>query len=78
MQRSAEIEIERKREIDVVGDMASAEYEYTIILTLKNPDVGITEPGALTDTRTSARCFDALRKRKQGEWRVWRHSWQNK
>ena len=72
-----EIEIERIQEIDVVGDMATAEYDYTIVLTLKNPDVGIDQPGALTNTRTSARYFDVLRRTDAGEWRVWRHSWQN-
>jgi ketosteroid isomerase-like protein len=73
-----EIEIDQLQIIDVVGDTAVAEYEYTILLHRKNPDVGVTEAGALTDDRTAARYFDVLRKTSDGGWRVWRHSWQTK
>ena len=71
------IEIERLQEIEVVGDAAVAEYDYTIHLNLKNPDVGVSEPGALTESSTSARYFDVLLRTEEG-WKVWRHSWQAK
>ncbi len=70
------IVVDTPPQIEIVGDMAIAEYDYTIELTLIDPDVGVSEPGALTDTRTSSRYFDVLRKNDAGEWRVWRHSWQ--
>lgn len=73
-----EIIVERAPVVEVVGDAAIAEYDYTIVLNQKNPDVGVTEPGAMTATRTSARYFDVLRRLDNGSWRVWRHSWQEK
>jgi uncharacterized protein (TIGR02246 family) len=72
------IEVVRAPMIDVLGDVAYAEYDYVIHLTLKNPARGITEPGALTDSRTSARYLDVLRKSADGRWSIWRHAWQNK
>ena len=70
-----EIEVESHPEITVTGDVAVAEYVYTIVLTLKNPEEQVTEPGALTANRTTSRYFDVLRKTEAG-WRVWRHTWQ--
>ena len=69
-----EIEVHQMPRVEVIGDAAIAEYDYTIHLTLKNPDVGISEPGALTASSTTARYFDVLR-REDGRWAVWRHSW---
>lgn len=60
----------------VLDDIAIAQYEYVIHLELKNPSQGITEAGALTESRTEARYFDVLRKNESGEFRVWRHTWQ--
>lgn len=71
-----DIEIDRIQEIDILGDVAIAEYDYTIALNRKDPEVGVTEPGALTGNRTTARYFDVLRKNADGQWRVWRHAWQ--
>lgn len=75
---SYKIDIEQMQVIEVVGDLAVAEYDYRIHLHRKDPDIGITEPGALTQDSTSARYFDVLRKTKNGHWKVWRHSWQAK
>jgi ketosteroid isomerase-like protein len=72
------IEVDRYARIDVFGDHAVAEYDYTIHLSLKNPDQQVTEPGALTASVTQARYFDVLRKNPEGRWKVWRHTWQNK
>jgi ketosteroid isomerase-like protein len=60
----------------VVGDVAIAEYDYTIHLTRKDSAVGVTAAGALTADSTSSRYFDVLRKDEAGEWRIWRHTWQ--
>ncbi len=68
------IEVHQLPQVEIVGDAAIAEYDYTIYLTLKNPDIGISEPGALTESSTTARYFDVLR-REDGRWAVWRHSW---
>ena len=70
------IEVKAPQVITVVDDMAVAEYEYVIHLTLKDPDRGISEPGALTASRSEARYFDVLRKKADGKWSVWRHTWQ--
>lgn len=61
--------------IEVFGDVAVAEYEYVIHLDLKDPEVGVAEPGALTASRTRSRYFDVLRKREDGKWGIWRHTW---
>jgi len=68
------IEVESYPNITVTGDTAVAEYVYTIVLNLKDPDSGVTEPGALTANRTTSRYFDVLKKTDAG-WRVWRHTW---
>lgn len=70
------IEVVEKPRIEVVGEMAFSEYVYTIHLSLKNPDVEVSEPGALTAARTTSRYIDVLRRNDAGQWRVWRHAWQ--
>ena len=69
------IEVVSMPAIEVMGDVATAEYTYIIHLDLKNPDVGVTEPGALTASRTRSRYFDVLKKRSDGQWAIWRHTW---
>jgi ketosteroid isomerase-like protein len=70
------IEVIAPPKVEVLDDIAVAEYEYVIHLKLKNPAQGVTEAGALTASRTEARYFDVLRKSESGEFRVWRHTWQ--
>ena len=70
------IEVNQYPLIEVAGDFAVVEYIYTIHLSLKDPDSAINEPGALTASRTRARYFDVLRKQDDGQWRIWRHTWQ--
>lgn len=72
------IEVVRSPVIEVFGDVALAEYEYVIHLALKNADVGVRQPGALTAERTAARYIDVLRRDAEGRWAVYRHAWQNK
>jgi ketosteroid isomerase-like protein len=64
--------------IEVLGDTALAEYEYTIHLTLKNQSTGIQQEGALTAERTASRYVDVLRRQENGAWGVYRHAWQSK
>ena len=68
------IEVIAPQEIEVLGDLAVAEYAYVVDLELKADAEGISEPGALTDARTVARYFDVLKK-VDGRWLVWRHLW---
>jgi ketosteroid isomerase-like protein len=75
---SYRIQVDRYARVDVVGDYAVAEYDYTIFLTLKDTEQQITEPGALKESVNKARFFDVLRKNSEGRWKVWRHTWQNK
>ena len=72
------IEVVRSPVIEVIGDVAVAEYDYIIHLKLKNADVGVQQAGALTAERTSARYIDVLRRNAEGKWAVYRHAWQNK
>ena len=70
------IEVVKPPMVEILDDIAVAEYEYVIYLDLKDPSQGVTEAGALTERRTEARYFDVLRKNEAGEFRVWRHTWQ--
>ncbi len=69
------IEVVSPPAVEVLGDIAVARYEYVIHLKLKNPGQAVTEPGALTASRTAARYFDVLRRRADGGWAVWKHTW---
>jgi ketosteroid isomerase-like protein len=71
------IEVVRSPVIEVYGDVALAEYEYVIHLKLKNPEVGVQQPGALTAERSAARYVDVLRRDANGRWAVYRHAWQD-
>lgn len=72
---SYRIEVVQSPVIEVYGDFAMAEYEYIIHLTLKDPDTVVSEPGALTASRSRSQYFDVLRKTELGKWGVWRHTW---
>ncbi len=69
------IEVQQMPQIHIRDNVAVAEYQYTIHLQLKDAANRVTEPGALTAGKTTARYFDVLLK-EAGQWRVWRHSWQ--
>ena len=69
------IEVSQLPQVELVGDLAIAEYEYIIHLKLKDKNAGVTEPGALTANRTRTRYVDVLRKTPAGNWGVWRHTW---
>lgn len=70
-----EIEVVDLPSVVVVGDVAVAEYDYVVHISLKDADVGITQEGALTAQRTRSRYFDVLRKKADGNWAIWRHTW---
>lgn len=69
------IEVVSLPQIQVMGDVAVAEYDYIIHLTLKDAQQGIEQAGALTQQRTRSRYFDVLRKQTDGRWAIWRHTW---
>ncbi len=71
------IEVVQAPQVEVLGDLAVAEYEYVIHLDLKNPEQGVSEPGALTASRSQLQYFDVLRRDESGAWRVWRHTWRD-
>ena len=62
-------------EVEVVGDVAVAEYVYRVHLARKDPDVAVTQEGALSAQRTLSRYLDVLRKKDNGDWAIWRHTW---
>jgi ketosteroid isomerase-like protein len=70
------IEVVRSPVIEVIGDVALAEYDYVIHLTLKDASAGVEQAGALTEARTAARYVDVLRRNAAGQWLVYRHAWQ--
>jgi ketosteroid isomerase-like protein len=69
------IEVVAPPAVEVLGDVAVARYEYVVHLRLKNPERAVSEPGALTASRTASRYFDVLRRRADGGWAVWKHTW---
>jgi len=71
------IEVLRPPVIEVLGDVALAEYDYVIHLQLKDTTVGVAQAGALTAERTAARYVDVLRRNATGQWAVYRHAWQD-
>ena len=71
---SYRIEVIRPPQVEVVGDLAVAEYEYVIHLSMK-AGAEISEPGAITAARSHIRYFDVLRRNAAGAWLVWRHTW---
>ena len=72
---SYRIEVVQDPRVDVLGDIAVAEYAYVIHLKLHDDASGIDQAGALTASRTEARYLDVLRKNTSGDWKVWRHTW---
>lgn len=71
-----DIEVVQPPVIDIVGNTAVVHYVYTITIDLDDAGVGITEPGALTASSTTARYIDVLLRDDHGTWSVWRHGWQ--
>ena len=69
------IEVISGPDVDVFGDLAIAEYVYRVHLALKDPGVAITQEGALSAQRTLSRYLDVLRKKENGDWAIWRHTW---
>ena len=77
---SADYEIDVKVEpsVELLGDVAIAEYEYVIYLKLKEGQSEIDQPGALQATRNHNAYFDVLIKNSKGKWVVYRHTWRDK
>lgn len=71
---SYRIEVVLSPQVEVVGDLAVAEYEYVIHLAMRD-GAEISEPGAITAARSHNRYFDVLRRNQTGDWLVWRHTW---
>ena len=72
---SYKIEVLSPPAVEIVGELALARYEYAVHLHLKDATRSVNEPGALTAARTASRYFDVLRRRADGNWAVWRHTW---
>ena len=69
------IEVDRAPSITIFGDMAVAEYDYTIIRnTLQNALVKL-DSGAITSSMSPSSYVDILRKRENGAWAVFLHTW---
>ena len=71
---SYEIDPQTGFDIEILGDVAVARYDYTVRLTMKNPDAPVQE-GALTDAENKSKYFDVLRRQDDGSWKVYRHTW---
>lgn len=70
------IEVVEPPRVEVIGNLAIAEYRYVIHLTMKDPAGTINQAGALNAAKSDVRYFDVLKKDDAGNWKVWRHSWQ--
>ena len=61
--------------IEVIGDMAIARYDYVIRVNLFGQSDDITSDGALTSAVNDMRYFDTLRRQADGSWKCYTHIW---
>ena len=72
------IDVELEPEIELIGDVALAEYEYVIHMDLKDGKDSIDQEGALMASRNHNVYFDVLVRGSSGKWEVYRHTWRSK
>ena len=71
------IQIDESPNITIFGNSAIAEYDYTIQRSvIKNANVTL-EKGAITESVTPSSYVDFLRKREDGSWSVYLHTWRS-
>ena len=71
------IQVDRPPVVTIFGNNAIAEYDYTIQRSvLKNASV-MLEKGAITESVSPSSYVDFLRKRDDGSWSVYLHTWRS-
>ena len=65
-------------DIDVMGDLALARYDYIVTVSLNDGIEGVEQAGALNQQESSLKYSDVLRRQPGGGWKVLRHTWNNK
>ena len=71
------IQVDESPVITIFGNNAIAEYDYTIQRSvLKNAKVTL-EKGAITESVSPSSYVDFLRKREDGSWSVYLHTWRS-
>ena len=71
------IQVDKSPVITIFGNNAIAEYDYTIQRSvIKNANVTL-EKGAITESVAPSSYVDFLRKREDGSWSVYLHTWRS-
>ncbi len=70
------IEPIRAFDIELLGDVALVRYDYLVHVTMKDGVNTITDSeAALTKLTNKSKYLDVLKRQASGEWRVFRHMW---
>jgi len=62
-------------EIEILGDIAVARYDYIVSVLLNDGVEGVAQAGALNQQESNLKYSDVLRRQADGRWKVLRHSW---
>ena len=62
-------------DIEILGDIALARYDYIVSVFLNEGVAGVEQAGALNQQVSNLKYSDVLRRQADGEWRVLRHTW---
>lgn len=62
-------------EIEILGDIAVARYDYIVSVSLNEGVAGVEQAGALNQQKSNLKYSDVLRRQADGQWRVLRHTW---
>ncbi|MEP1470439.1 MAG: DUF4440 domain-containing protein [Halieaceae bacterium] len=62
-------------DIEILGDIAVARYDYIVSVFLKEGVDGVEQAGALNQQESNLKYSDVLRRNADGSWKVLRHTW---
>lgn len=62
-------------DIEILGDMALARYDYIVSVFLNEGVEGVEQAGALNQQESNLKYSDVLRRQADGSWKVLRHTW---
>jgi ketosteroid isomerase-like protein len=62
-------------DIEILGDIAVARYDYIVSVFLNEGVEGVEQAGALSQQESNLKYSDVLRRHEDGSWKVLRHTW---